>query len=328
MNRTRRLISTCFLGLFTALLSTPAAAAGVYRIGMLGLGRSGGGGGGDAEFAAFRDRLNSLGYAEGRNLIIESRFAGGQAERLPALAAELVRLNVDVIVTITTPAALAAKAATSTIPIVMSGSANPVELGLVASLARPGGNVTGLTNSMGGVFTVKQLQLLKEAAPRIARVALLTNGTSVEAFGLEAMQAASAALGVTVIPFKVDSATAIDLDALGKLRADALYVFPNGINIGHAKAILGFAAENRLPAIYGDRRFVEDGGLMSYWTDWIELRRHTADLVDRILKGAKPADLPVEQPTRFELVINLKTAKALGITIPQLLLLRADEVIE
>lgn len=325
MNRTRRLTILNVLGLLAGVPPTSAAAASAYRVGVLELG---GGTGNSQNFDAFRDRLNSLGYAEGRNLVIERRSAERQAERLPALAAELVRLNVDVIVTITTPAALAAKAATSTIPIVMSGSANPVELGLVASLARPGGNVTGVTNSLGAVFTVKQLQLLKEAAPRISRVAVLLTSFSVEALALSAMHAGSAALGVTVVAFKVESPNHIDLEALGKLRADALYVFPNSINGRHSKAILAFADENRLPAMYGERDVVEAGGLMSYWTDWIALRRRVADFVDRILKGTKPADLPVEQPTRFELIINLKTAKALGLMLSQSLLLRADEVIQ
>ena len=185
-----------------------------------------------------------------------------------------------------------------------------------------------MTNSPGVSFTAKQLQLLKEAAPRISRVAVLMTSFSFEALSLNTMQAASAALGVTVVAFKVESPTEIDLDALGKLRADALYVFPNPINGRHTKAILAFAAENGLPAIYGERDVVEAGGLMSYWTNWIALRRHAAEFVDRILKGAKPADLPVEDPTKFELVINLKTAKALGLTIPQSLLLRADEVIQ
>ena len=323
MNCTRRLTSFYVLGLLIGSPPSPVAAADVYRVGMLALGNGAG-----PDFEAFRDRLNSLGYAEGRNLVIERRSAGGQDERLPALAAELVRLNVDVIVTVTTAAALAAKAATSTIPIVMSGSANPVELGLVASLARPGANVTGVTNGFAVVFTVKQLQLLKEAAPRISRVAVLITSFSVEAAALSAMQAASATLGVTVVAFKVESPAGIDLDALGKLRADALYVFPNLINARHSKAILAFAAENRLPAIYGARDVVEAGGLMSYWTDWLELRRHAAVYVDKILKGAKPADLPVEDPVKFEMVINLKTAKALGLTIPLSLLLRADEVIQ
>ena len=325
MNRTRRLTILHVLGLLAGVPPTFAAATSVYRVGVLELG---GGTGNSRNFEAFRDRLHSLGYAEGQNLVIERRFAEGQADRLPALAGDLVRLNVDVIVTITTPAALAAKAATSTIPIVMSGSADPVGLGLVASLARPGGNVTGVTNSPGGVFTLKQLQLLKEAAPRISRVAVLMTSFSVEASALRAMQAASAALGVTVVAFKVESPNEIDLDALGKLRADALYVFPNPINGRHSKAILAFAAENRLPAMYGERDVVEAGGLMSYWTDWIDLRRHAADFVDRILKGAKPADLPVEDPIRFELVINLKTAKALGLTVPNTMISLANTVIE
>ena len=210
----------------------------------------------------------------------------------------------------------------------MAGSANPVEIGLVASLARPGGNVTGVTSSTGEFFLVKQLQLLKEAAPRISRVAVLMTSFSFEALGLAKRQAASAALGISVVAFKVESPTGIDLDALGKLRADALYVFPNSINSSHVDAILAFAAENRLPAIYGERDAVEAGGLMSYWTNWLELRRHAAVYVDKILKGAKPADLPVEYPVKFEMVINLKTAKALGLTIPQSLLLRADQVIQ
>ena len=323
MNRNRRLAALSVLGLLGGSPSPPVAAAGVYRVGVLALGNGAG-----RDFDAFRDRLNSLGYAEGRNLLFERRSAGGQSERLPALAADLARLNVDVIVTITTPAALAAKAATSTIPIVMAGSANPVELGLVASLARPGGNVTGVTNSTGEFFLVKQLQLLKEAAPRISRVAVLMTSFSFEVLGFAEMQAASAALGISVVAIKVESPTGIDLDALGKLRADGLYVFPNSINSGHTKAILAFAAENRLPAIYGERDAVEAGGLMSYWTDWLELRRHAADYVDKILKGAKPADLPVENPVKFELVINLKTANALGLNISQSLLLRADEVIQ
>ncbi len=324
MNCTRRL-APFVMALLLGSPTTTIAAASVHRVGVLALGDATGK---PRDLAAIRDRLNDLGYAEGRNLVIETRFADHRAERLPALAAELVRLNVDVIVTITTPAALAAKAATSTIPIVMAGSANPVELGLVTSLSRPGGNVTGVTNSPGGGFAAKQLQLLKEAAPAISRVAVLMTNFPVEARGLSAMQSASAALGVTVVAFMVESPAGIDLDALGKLHADALYVFPNAINGRHSKAILAFAAENRLPAIYGERDVVEAGGLLSYWTDWLALRRHAAEFVDRILKGAKPADLPVEDPTRFELVINLKTARALGLTIQQSLLLRADEVIQ
>ena len=324
MNATRRLTSAVAIGLLTGWPSRSAAAT-VHRVGVLAVG---GATSNQPSIDALRDRLASLGYVEGQNLSLETRFTEGRSEQLPLLAAELVRLTVDVIVTISTPAALAAKAATATIPIVMAGSADPVGLGLITSLARPGGNVTGVTNSPGGGFIAKQLQLLKEAAPRISRVAVLMTSFPFEANSFVGMQAASAALGVTVIPFKAESTTEIDLDTLGKLRADGLYVFPNRINIGHQKAILAFAAENRLPAIYGDRAAVAAGGLMSYWTDWLALRRHAAEFVDRILKGAKPADLPVEDPTRYELVINLKAAKALGLKLPQSLLLRADEVIE
>jgi len=311
------------------LLAAPAAilaqpATRVYRLGVLFLG----GGSGGRDMAAIRTRLVDLGYVEGRNLVIESRYAGGQSERLPALAAELVGLSPDVIMTITTPAAIAAKKATDRIPIVMAGSADPVELGLVTSLARPGGNVTGVTNSAGSNFPVKQLQLLKEAAPNVARVAVLMTNFAIELRTFDAMRAAGPTLGVTPLPFTVESPTDIDLAALAKLHPDALYVFPNSINGRHSKSIVAYAAANRLPAIYGEREVVEAGGLMSYWTDWISLRRHAADYADKIFKGAKPADLPVEEPTKFELVINLKTAKALGLTIPQSLLLRADEVIQ
>jgi putative ABC transport system substrate-binding protein len=324
MNCTRRL-ALLVPGLLVGSPLTNIAAPRVYRVGVLGLGTVTGYA---RDLAAIRERLDGLGYVDGQNLIIESRFADHLAERLPALAAELVRLKVDVILTITTPAALAAKASTSTIPIVMAGSANPVELGLVNSLSRPGGNVTGVTNSPGDGFAAKQLQLLKEAAPKISRVVALMADSQLETSVLGSMQTAGASLGLAVVAFKVDSPSEIDLDALGKLRAEGLYVFPNAINGKHSKAILAFAANNRLPSIYGEREMVEAGGLMSYWTDWIGLRRHAVEFVDRILKGAKAAELPVERPATFELVINLRTAKVLGLAIPQALLVRADVVIE
>lgn len=302
-----------------------AAAEAVHRVGVLALGSATSN---TPDLAAMRDRLKDLGLVEGRNLVIEGRYADGNVERLPVLAADLVRLNVDVIVTITTPAAQAARNATERIPIVMAGSAAPVELGLIKSLARPGGNVTGVTNSLGPDFPAKQLQFLKEAAPNISRVAVLMTSGPVEVRTFNAMQAAAVTLGVTPIQFLVESPAEIDLPTLTRTRADALYVFPNATNGAHLKAILAYTAANRLPAIYGDRAWVEAGGLMSYWTDWLDLRRRAADFVDKILKGANPAELPVEQPTKFELVINHKTAKALGLTIPQSLLLRADAVIE
>ena len=279
------------------------------------------------DIAAFRERLGQLGYVEGRNLRIEARSANRQSDQLAAVAAELVRLNVDVIVTITTPAAQAAKAATMTIPIVMAGSAAPVALGLVASLARPGGNVTGVTNSSGPGFAAKQLQLLKEAAPKISRVAIVMSSYPVESTAFKEMEASGPLLGVTPISVIVDSPTQINVATLlTQARADALYVFPNSLNGTHSRVIANFAAANHLPTMYGERDEVAAGGLMSYWVNWLELRRHAADFVDKILKGAKPADLPVEDPTTFELVINLTTAKALGLALPQSLLLRAEVI--
>jgi putative ABC transport system substrate-binding protein len=315
----------CALGSARPLRAQAQPGGKVHRVGILNLG---GVSANIPDIAAFLERLGQLGYVEGQNLRIEARSANRQSDRLPALAAELARLNMDVIVTITTPAALAAKAATTTIPIVMSGSAAPVALGLVASLARPGGNVTGVTNSPGRGFVAKQLQLLKEAAPKVSRVAIVMTSFVVERSSLEEMQAAGPALSMTPVSVIVDSPTQTDVAALlAQARADALYVFPNSINNAHAKTISNFVATNQLPTMYADRDFVQAGGLMSYWVNWLELRRHAAVYVDKILRGAKPADLPVEDPTKFELVINLETAKALGLTIPQALLLRADEVI-
>ena len=315
----------CALGSARPLRAQTQPVGKVHRVGILNLG---GVSANSPDIAAFLERLGQLGYVEGQNLRIEARSANRQSDRLPALAAELARLNMDVIVTITTPAALAAKAATTTIPIVMSGSAAPVALGLVASLARPGGNVTGVTNSPTG-FAVKQLQLLKEAAPRISRVAIVMTTFPVERSALDEMQKAAPMLGVTPVSVIIDNPTQTDVAALlTRARADALYVFPNAINHAHSTEILNLAAASRLPAMYGERDEVEKGGLMSYWTNWLELRRHAAIFVDKILQGSKPADLPVEDPIKFELVINMKTAKALGLTIPQALLLRADEVIQ
>jgi putative ABC transport system substrate-binding protein len=307
-------------------LCATMAAETIHRVGVLNLSSASAAAG---DIDALRNRLNDLGYVEGRNLVVEARHADRNPERLDALASELARLDVDVIVTITTPAAQAAKKATDRTPIVMAGSAAPVELGLINSLAHPGGNVTGLTNSPGAEFPVKQLQLLKEAAPKSSRVAILmTSSNSAEALGFKAMQDGAPALDLTVVRFLVDSRAEIDLPGLAETHADALYVYPNPINGAHFNAILAYAATNQLPSVFGDRGSVEAGGLMSYWTDWLDLRRRAADFVDKIIRGAKPGDLPVEQPTKFELIVNLKTAKALGLTIPQSILVRADEVIE
>jgi putative tryptophan/tyrosine transport system substrate-binding protein len=310
--------------LFAAPLAAHAQLAGkIYRIGYLSPNNTG--------VEAFQSGLTQLGWVEGRNFVIEKRFGATTQEGLRALAAEFVAIDVDVIVTITTPAALAAKQATSTIPIVMSGSSDPVELGLVTSLAHPGGNVTGLTNNPGAGFVGKLIQLLKEAAPAVSRVGVLRDSTNrAEADTFRAAQAAATAMGMTAVDGDVHDAAAIPevLAAVVRAGANGLYVGPSALNSKQSKLIADFTLANRLPAIFGDKEFVSAGGLLSYWTDWSDLRRRSAAYVNQILKGAKPADLPVEQPTKFELVINVSTAKALGLTIPQSLLLRADEVIQ
>jgi len=320
--------------LVTPLLHAQRAER-VYRIGWLDLGVPGvppSTTSGSLE--AFRRGLGELGWSEGRNVIIETRYANDDRVRLAAAAAELVALRVDVIVTITTPAALAAKKATAAIPIVMAGSSNPVEVGLVKSLARPGENVTGVTNNpgAGSGFTQKLLQLLKEAVPTSSRVALLWGGSTAlgEDRALAEAQAAARALGITVLSAEAHqpSEVPVALAAILQQRADGLYVTPSSTNTRQLKLIVDFALANRLPSMFMDSRWVSSGGLMSYGIDWLELRRHCASYVDKILRGAKPADLPVEQPTKFDLVINLNHAKALGPEVPPMLLARADEVIE
>ena len=281
---------------------------------------------------AFRQRLRELGYVEGQNIAIEYRSADGKIERYPGLAAELVRLKVDLILAGPTPAALAAKQATSTIPIVAVAMGDPVGDGLVASLARPGGNITGLT-FLGPELVAKRLQLLTEAVPGVSRVALLHPG----AFGeptmrgvLKETEVAARALGVQLQlveargPNDFDSA----FSAMTRERAGALIVFPSTLLFAHQRRIVDLATKSRLPAIYPAREFVDAGGLMAYGASLRDNFRRVATFVDKILKGAKPADLPVEQPTKFELVINMKTAKALGLTIPQSMFIRADEVIQ
>ena len=278
----------------------------------------------------FRQGLRDFGYVDGRNVTIESRWSEGKTERLPALAIELVQLKVDVIVASSTQAVRAAKQATSTIPIVMAVSSYPDKIGLVESLARPGANVTGLSNvasEVGG----KRLQLLREIAPKVSRVAVLWNPASpVEPLGYREMQAAAAAAGVEIQSIEVrtpDDYSAAFASVTGN-RADALYAFGNPVNFKNRQLIADFASKSRLPSIYEERLFVESGGLLSYAPSFTDLFRRASTYVDKILKGAKPADLPVEQPTKFELVINLKTAKVLGLTIPPSLLLRADDVIQ
>ncbi len=279
---------------------------------------------------AFRHSLRELGWVDGGNIAIEYRWAEGRPDRLPALARDLVQLNVDVIVTSGAPAALAAKQATRTIAIVMAQVNDPVALGLVASLARPGGNITGFANLHSEMGT-KHLELLKEIVPRISRVAVLAHPDNPGADLIRRhMQHATHTLGLTLQYLSIRDSKDLSsaFAAMAKQRADALYVAPDPLLLPHGKQIVDLAATHRLPAIYGWREFVESGGLMAYDPDIPHLFRLTATYVDKLLKGAKPADLPVQQATKFELVINHRTAKALGLTIPLSVLLRADQVIE
>ena len=280
--------------------------------------------------AGLRQGLSELGWIEGQNLAFELRFADGNLDRLPRLADDLVRANVDVIVTGSSPGASAVKNATSTIPIVMVTTGNPVQGGLIASLARPGGNVTGVT-ALGQVLNVKRLELLKEAAPGVKRVAVLTNPASpyTEPF-LQESEAAARALGVEVkvLEARDPNDFAKAFEAIVNERAEALMVLADPMFITHRRRIVELAVENRLPSIFGERGSVHAGGLMFYGASLPDMYRRAATYVDKILKGAKPADLPVEQPTVFELAINIKTAKLLGLEIPWFLQQRADEVIE
>ena len=280
---------------------------------------------------AFRQRLRELGYVEGRKLTIEYRWAAGKTERLPDMAAELVRVKVEVIVGVSTPVIEAARRATSTIPIVMAAVADPVGSGLVASLARPGGNVTGLS-LLSTELVGKRLQLVRELLPKATRVAVLdVHGyTAATRPYLEQMRAAAQQMGVQLIVQEVTEAGDLPgaFTAMQRERAQALDVRASPFSTENAKRIVELAAQHRLPAMYDARSFVEAGGLVSYGPSLPEMFRRAAFYVDRILKGAKPADLPVEQPTKFELVINLKAAKALGLTIPPAILARADQVVE
>ena len=280
---------------------------------------------------AFVQSLRDLGNAEGENIAIEYRWAEGHDERLPKLAAELVSLQPDVIVTTGTPGTVAAKQATSTIPIVFASSGNPISAGLVASLARPGGNITGFTLS-GAELEGKRVQLLKEAIPGLSRLALLRNSSNPPDFEFyQLTKAAAAALGLTLQPV-VDVRQIDDFkdafSTIASANSDAMAVVSDRFLLAHREEIVTFAAANRLPAVYGYRAYVDAGGLMSYSPNDIDQFRRTAIYVDKILKGTKPTDLPVQEPIKFELVINLTTAKALGLTIPPSFLSLADELIE
>jgi putative ABC transport system substrate-binding protein len=321
---------------FITLLGGAAAALGplaaraqqagkIPTIGILNAGSAG-----MISAVVFPDALRELGWIEGQNVVIERRYAENRVERLPEFAAELVRLNVDVIVGLGTLAPLAAKRATTTIPIVMTAAGDPLGSGLVASLARPGGNVTGMSlmaPDLGG----KRLELLKELLPRLARVAVLWNAANpYPALVFKETQAAGRTLGIEVQSLEVRDPRDFDgtFEALRRQRPDALITVEDPLTFNYMKLIADFAAGQRLPTLHGFREDVAAGALMSYGANLADLFRRSAGYVDKILRGAKPADLPVQQPTKFELVINLRTAKVLGLTVPPTLLARADEVIE
>lgn len=325
----RAFITSVAFGLVAAPLVADAQPAGkVYRLGYLSSG--------SLSLAApfieaFWQGLRELGWVEGQNIVIDYRFAEGRFDRLPDLAAELVRLKVDVFVATSSPAVTAARNATATIPIVMINVSDPVGQGLIASLAHPGGNVTGLSYSVGLELFSKQLGLLEEVVPKVRRIAILSNpANSSHALAIRDVKVAARSLGAQLQlleargPDEFDGAFA----AMAKERAGALLVMSDpmfGVNRARLADLL--AATYQVPSMFGDRTNVEAGGLMFYGPNFPDQWRRAAGYVDKILRGAKPADLPVQQPTKFELVINLKTAKALGLTIPQSVLARADELI-
>jgi len=330
----KSMIGTILIWLLaTVLLNTnsPADAQQLKKIPRIGYLSSVDAASESARAEAFLQGLRELGYVEGQNITIEYRWADGSFDRLPDLAADLVRLKVDVIVAVVTQASLAAKNATGTVPIVMVGVSDPVGSGLVASLARPGTNITG-TSSMTAEVVGKQLELLKETLPKISRMAALWNPANAvfQAIQRRETEAAARALGVQLQileargPDEIDRAFAV----MAKERTKALLVLGDPVFTSHRKRIADLAAKQRLPAVSGTREYVEAGGLMAYGPSFPAIYRRAAYYVDRILKGVKPADIPVERPTKFEFIINLKTAKQIGLTIPQSVLYRADRVIK
>ena len=280
--------------------------------------------------AAFQRALRELGYREGANVVIEERYADGRFERLPALAAELLKRRADILVVAGAPAAQAAKKVTATVPIVMTNAADPVGTGLVASLARPGGNVTGLSDFNEGVV-VKRLELVKEVIPSASRVAVLYNPANpTNPRQLKLIQDAAPTLGITVVPLEARTADDVDraFGSMRKERPDALLTIGDPALGSLRRKILDLAAKHRLAATFTGKEGIDQGGLMSYGPRFEDLYRRAATYVDKILKGVNPADLPVEQPSTFEMVLNLKTARALGLTVPPSVVLRADRVIE
>jgi putative tryptophan/tyrosine transport system substrate-binding protein len=323
----RTFLGSLGLSVLIVPLAAEAQPAGkIPRVGFLHHGSTGS----SPEVDAFRHGLRELGYIDGHNIAVEYRFASGQVSRLSELAAELVSLKVEVIVTSTTPASMAAKQATNTIPIVFAVVADAVGAGLVTNLARPGGNITGLT-SISAELGGKRLELLKGVVPKASRVAVLYNPADrSNVLILKELQDAAPALGLTLQPLEVRGPGDFEgaFVAMTRGRAHALFGAPGVLTYEHRNALVDLVAKSRIPAMWGHRQFVDAGGLMSYAVNYYDQLRRAAAYVDKIFKGARPGELPVEQPTKFELVVNLKTAKTLGLAIPPSILLRADQVIE
>ena len=311
----------------TIHLAEAQQQAKVHRIGFLGAASASTLTG---QLDAFREGLRELGYIEGKNIVVEYRYADSKVDRLPELAAELVSFNVDVIVTYQTPSVLALKKASATIPIVFAMLSFPVENGIIASFARPGGNATGLT-VLSEELNGKRLELLKETTPKVTRIGVLSNlANPTQPLEWKEIQAAALGLGLTLKSLGLRSAKDFDsvFEAALQARAQALINLPEALLVDNLNRIVAFAAKNKLPAMYSSPEFVQAGGLMSYSPIITDLWRRAATYVDKILKGAKPADLPVERPTKFHFLINLNTAKQIGLTIPSNVLARADKVIK
>ena len=327
MNNKTIILALCSLLLAPCSAVNAQHPAGIFRIGFLATTSASNI---SARLEIFRQRLRELGYVQGKNIVIEYRYAEGKLERLPALAVELVGLKVDVIVTVSS-AVLAAKKASATIPIVFALASDPVGSGFVSSLARPGGNITGLS-TMAPDLDGKRLELLKEAFPKIARVAFLWGGSGGARGNLTLtdMEAGAKALRLKLLSLEVRSLDDFE-GAFARAKREgvqALITAVGGLIVTQQRQVLDFAAENRLPAMYPESEWVEAGGLMSYAPSQTDQWRRAADFVDKILKGTKPADIPVEQPTKFEFIVNLKAAKQIGLTIPPNVLARADKVIK
>ncbi len=322
---TLTLFISATLVLAPAYLAHAQKQASIPRIGVLLLGAPP-----NANLDAFIQGLRELGYIEGKNILIEYRFAEGKADRLPELATELIQLKVEAIFTTGTPAIFALKKATKTIPIVFFSTSDPIGTGVVASLAHPGGNITGIS-VLASELWPKRLELLKEISPKLSRVAMLWNkGNAGMALEAKATQEVAGPLGVALQDRGVKDPNELDVvfAVMTKDRPDGFLALMDPVLNSYQKRILDFLAQNRLPAIFENRTWVEAGGLISYGANYADAHRRAAALMDKILKGAKPADIPVEQPTKFELVINLKTAKQIGVTIPPSMLYRADKVIK